>query len=251
VVVTNVGLCAVDIRANSATEFRQSGSSGLNLSSASSRIFAPREHATQAQSKPESEKTDASTTRPIGSRGQSRYVRARQHAAGYDKRKKPPQITVESPLSWLQIARYRDSQLPAKLAESVSTQAPTTIAAVLPYSILVTNTGSIPITGIAIRFDLTVNGKQSRAVGDFFCHSFGQAGQPLIPVNATRLFAPLKTSNPLAGGATSVRGEGGGVGPLHAPYEASALASLASGESLHISIDLAIAADGSSVGQTR
>jgi hypothetical protein len=164
-----------------------------------------------------------------------------QSSMGIMNAKTPPEITVESPLPWLQILRYGDPAFSAKLAEAVSPAAATQLATVLPYSVLVSDNGPFPLSGIAIRFSLRNSGKAVDR--DFFYHSFGQSNRPVIPVRGTRLFTPLKTANALAAGARSVS-SGGHMGALSSPNDAGVLASLAAAESIHVSIDLAIEPSG-------
>src|SRR5689334_2139104 len=63
-----------------------------------------------------------------------------------------PTITVESPLSWLQVIPPADPQFQSRLRETVGPTIAGSIGPVLPYSILVVQNGSETLVGIDVRF---------------------------------------------------------------------------------------------------
>ncbi len=128
-----------------------------------------------------------------------------------------------------------------RLEEAVGSTVAATLGSVLPYSVIITNTGAVPLVGITVRFALNIDGRT--VTRDFFYHSFNQPLHPVVPAGKSRLITPLKTANALAGGAIRVQGSGG-VAVLSSPGEVSALHDLASAKELRVSIDLAVGADG-------
>ncbi|HLH18284.1 MAG TPA: hypothetical protein VKX45_13770 [Bryobacteraceae bacterium] len=159
-------------------------------------------------------------------------------------------VTVESPLHWILATAYHDPGFEDKLhAATPELEVRTALTTVLPYSVVVTNNGTVPVAAIAVRFSLGVGGRVVNR--DFFYHSWGQPDHPVIPAGESRLFTPLKTANAIAGGIIGADkvtrahpGTGGAISPLALPGEASALSMVAGADSIHISVDLVIAPDG-------
>src|SRR5260370_4627658 len=70
-----------------------------------------------------------------------------------------PNITTETPLKWLQISSGKDADFQAKSQAAANISTLALLSSVLPYSVIVTNTGSTTITAVTIRFDLTTRDK--------------------------------------------------------------------------------------------
>lgn len=157
-------------------------------------------------------------------------------------------IAVHSPLGWLVITPSNNPLLACSIDETVAAGVLDAIRPVLPYSVVVMNQGTVALSGIGIRFLLNVHGKSISR--DFFYHSFGQPGRPVLPPGQCRVFTPLKTANALIAGATKAQGQGG-MGPLSRPNELSAMQDLAAADGIDVSIDLAVADDGRYAGPDR
>jgi hypothetical protein len=160
-----------------------------------------------------------------------------------------PKISVESPLAWLRITPGTDPAFTAKVNAVLGSDALAMIADVLPYSVVVSNTGSEPLAGIGLRFALRI--KDSVVTRDFFYHSFGEPQRPVLPAGQSRVFTPLKTANMIAAKATVHGGSGGFSGPRPGQSEPSVVQLLSTAEEIRISVELAVAQDGRAAGPDR
>ena len=167
-----------------------------------------------------------------------------------------PVITVDSPLAWLRITPSTDARFASEVDAAIGADVSPAITEVLPYSVVITNSGGPPLAAIDVRFCLRFG---TRTVfRNFFYHSFPDPGSPLLPTGHSILITPLKTSNFLAGrGAQAQASGGGGVQPgprdalvaeRLASADGSAIHQLAASDSVGISVDLAVTPDGRMAG---
>lgn len=166
---------------------------------------------------------------------------------GYGK----PIITVETPLPWLHLTSSTDPSFASTVTRVVGSNARLSIQDVLPYAVVITNSGVQPIAGLSIRFQLKIKGRIVKK--DFFYHSFGQPQRPVLKAGESSIFTPSKAHNAfIAQVVTGHTAGGGGTGGLVRRVSPQGMSSLMedllSAEQLHISIDLAIASDGRSTG---
>jgi hypothetical protein len=139
-----------------------------------------------------------------------------------------PTITVESPLPWLHISA--DPQAVSQVAAALP-------QAVLAYSVVITNNGTVPIAAIDVLFTVTTAGKAVRR--NFLYNQFGEA-QPVLPVGQSRVVTPFASATAIAAGTN----RGGAAGS----NDGQALTILTSADAIHIAIDLVVAADGRTAG---
>ena len=155
-----------------------------------------------------------------------------------------PMVTVASPLPWLQITPPSDPRFTALVSSAVPPNVPGMIAAVLPYSVVVTHNGQQALIGLDVRF--TVRLPDRTVYRNYFYNSFSQPQRPLMPPGRVMVFTPLASANALAGGAAP--GAAGSGGPMSSPTDQSAIQMLSSANEINVSIDLAIAQNGLTAG---
>lgn len=165
----------------------------------------------------------------------------------------PPKMNIHAaPVQWLQVIDSTHPEFPKRVHSALRRDAnlAETLAPVLPFSVVITNNGDQDITGVGIRFTYnTTDGRQLNR--DFFYHSFSNPNDSVIPKGEGRLFTPLKTTNALAGGATSagmVDPQGNHLPPLQSASEKHVLDALDKAPQVHVSIDLLVSRDGRSTG---
>jgi hypothetical protein len=160
-----------------------------------------------------------------------------------------PNITVHSPLAWLQITPASEVEAQQLLGADVINQ----IRPVLLYSVIVTNQGTVNIDAIAMRWEIDYPGRPGEpVVRHFFWNN--QPGQAVIPAGARRLFTPLKQATAMATLAVIPPGQKAGGGqPGYSPGSDSArdLNSLRMSTGMDVSIDLAVDSHGNSAGQDK
>ena len=159
-----------------------------------------------------------------------------------------PRVTVESPLPWLQITPSSDPQFTSKVNSAIGTAIANQIAYVLPYSVVITNSGDTPITAIGMLFEVTQPGFTQPVRLSFFYHNFHLPNKPVIAPGQSRVFTPLKTTTALAAGNV-LRSLGGQAAPD--PQRLEPLDSISSAAEIHVSIDLAVGADFRTAGKDR
>jgi hypothetical protein len=153
-----------------------------------------------------------------------------------------PTMLVDSPpLAWVHVSSRSDPGFLQQVSRAMNLNAYSKLERVLPYSVVVTNAGTTPISAIGIRFAVTTAGKIVNR--DFFYQSFNQPAHPILAPGVSRLFTPLKAANAVAAGAPWARG-GGDAGPSALPSEAGAIRMLDAADGIRASIDLVVAPDG-------
>jgi hypothetical protein len=162
-----------------------------------------------------------------------------------------PKISVESPLTWLQIVASPDPSFAMRVDEAITPSVKSSIGNILPYSVIVVNAGSENLVGIGIHFQLVKNGTRF-ASKDFFYHSFNSPNAPLLPPGRRLVFTPSKLANAICGGMPSP----GTGGSSSSPYVSSQsylteLRDLAAVDEIKVSVDLAVTADGRTAGPDR
>jgi hypothetical protein len=157
-----------------------------------------------------------------------------------------PQITVRSPLSWLQIISASDPTFTAKATQIAGANL-SQIASVLPYSVIVTNAGKTSVYAIGMRWEVAYHNRATPVVRNFFLYA--QYGKSVIPVGQSRMFTPVQEFTTIV--APTAAGTPGTGGP--APHTPSvnafkAINSLASSPSMVVSADLVIDPQGNTAG---
>jgi hypothetical protein len=150
-----------------------------------------------------------------------------------------PVITAETPLGWVQPVLSTDARFGSMAQQTIGTRSSPTVQSALPYSVILSNTGSVPIVGLAVRFNITTAGKT--VVRDFFYYSYFRTGNPVLAPGQMIVFTPVRSANDLVHGRAS--------GPLNVPSDSQDLTLLASSERIHVVVDLVVAPDGRRAGQ--
>jgi hypothetical protein len=162
-----------------------------------------------------------------------------------------PKITVDSPLAWVAITPSTDHHFSSKVKSLIGAEAASAISDVLPLSVLVANTGSQPLVGIDVRFSF--GSGPTPIVRNFFYHSFPEPTRPVLPPGRTLLFTPFRDANAIAARSIAVRGGQGGQGGAvrhDTKWSGTELFRLLmAADTLRISVDLAVSADGRVAGQ--
>ena len=100
----------------------------------------------------------------------------------------PPSITVESPLPWLQIIPNTSAQFKPLLQQTFSS-IPDVFTPVLPFSVVIMNSGTETLSGIVVRFAVVTAGKT--VYRDFSYYNFPRQIAVLAPKQSL-LITPLK-----------------------------------------------------------
>ncbi len=149
-----------------------------------------------------------------------------------------PRITVETPLSWLQPVAGTDARFASLAAQAVGQNALAQIQPLLPYCIAVTNTGTVAVIGLAVRFNIVTGAKT--VTRDYFYYGFKPKDAPVVAPGQTRLFTPLRSANNLVHGRPAPPANGSSL--------ASVLGLLSFADSIDVALDLVIAPDGRTAG---
>lgn len=137
----------------------------------------------------------------------------------------------------------------ARRGRAVGSSVVTTLASVLPYSVVVTNNSLISLTGIDIRFSIGVEGRT--VIKHFFYNSLESPSSPIISPQQSRLFTPLKRANEVAARIVSTQGKMSGGGSVLFSGDATTMRDLAAAQQLTISVDLILTVDGQVLGLDR
>jgi hypothetical protein len=113
-------------------------------------------------------------------------------------------------------------------------------AGVLPYSAVITNRGDTPLVALGVRFSLVVTGRPVNR--DFFYYAF-PPNSPILGVGQSQVFTPLKRLNDVAHHCPH---QGDSADAMRSEQDAMAL--LGSAAAMHITVDVALSADGRTAG---
>jgi hypothetical protein len=162
-----------------------------------------------------------------------------------------PNLTTESPLAWLTITSGPQVQ---RLAQSLS-PALSALPDVEPYAVVVTNTGSIPIIALNLRWLTTHGGKPDNNAGGHFYLS--DARRPILAPGQSQVFTPSTAANGVLRGAPLTGAGGGGAGVAANVNRSNSygisiqMKNVLSADSVHLVLDLVVGPDGSTAGKDR
>ena len=117
------------------------------------------------------------------------------------------------------------------------------IGDVLPYSVVVTNAGTTPISALTVVFRYTFLNNPKPTQSTFFYHKFGQS-EPLLAPGVSRLFTPFKTFSALAAGAL----DAALMRPDRKTRIREPLDNVRAAQKIETSVDLVVSTDGRRVG---
>jgi len=165
--------------------------------------------------------------------------------------KSAPMVVDKSPLSWLTVVSSSTAAFSAQARALLGQDVADSLAAVLPYSIIVTNTSQTPITGSDVRFTLTAGGRVISK--NFFYNSFSPTTNPVLPPGQSRLFTPLRGANAMAAASLTkgVTAPSGGWPRSISSADSSTMRDLGAAQLVKVSVDFVVASDGRTAGADR